>query len=66
MSIIDHRYEAELAASAGKYDIAQYEATMYAAEQQRIANLIAYMAMPEEAGERESDAWPLITKGLGL
>jgi hypothetical protein len=41
MSAIDHKAEAEAAASAGKYDIARYHAAMLQAEQTYYANLIA-------------------------
>lgn len=47
-------------------EIAQVYATLYLAEQQRIANLIAYMALPDESHERESDTWSLINEGLGI
>lgn len=38
---INHKFQATLAATVGKYEIAQYHATRLLAEQQRIANLIA-------------------------
>jgi len=40
---IDHEDQANQAAAAGKYDIAQYHATMLRAQQAKVANLIAYV-----------------------
>jgi len=45
MSAVDHRAEAEAAASAGKYDIARYHAAMLQADRQHTANQIAYVAL---------------------
>lgn len=46
--------------------IAQVHATLALVEQQRIANLLAYMALSDRVLERESDAWSEIEEGLGI
>jgi len=72
MSAIDHKAEAEAAASAGKYDIARYHAAMLQAEQtaalveeQRTANLIAYVALIDAQfaeAEKNSGPWDMSSK----
>ena len=76
---IDHAAEAqrhrEYAESPGPGDptlatnwllSAQVHATLALVEQQRIANLLTYIALPMEIHGTESDAWPEINDGLGL
>lgn len=59
----DHKKEAEEYLAAIRYERAQVHATLYLAEQQRIANLIA--AIDKWGGEVPS--WPLaIREGLGI
>lgn len=68
----DHKAKAELIATTGVGGIKAYmiegliHATLALAEQQRIGNLIAYLALPESAHERESRAHKEIEDGLGL
>ena len=65
---IDHAAEAIalLENYAPDYTVAQVHATLALVEQQRIANLLTYIALPMEIHGTESDAWPEINDGLGL
>jgi len=48
----DHKSEAEQAATAGKWDIANYHATMFKAQQQQVANAIALSTWEWTDGEK--------------
>lgn len=61
-----HMRRAEELAADGNKQTALVHATLALVEQQRIANLIAYVALPMEVHGTESDAWPEINDGLGL
>jgi hypothetical protein len=68
MSAIDHRAEAEAAASAGKYDIAQYHAAMLQADRQHTANLIAYVALIDAQfaeAEKNPGPWDMSSYAAG-
>lgn len=46
--------------------LAASHAALAGVEEQRIANLLAYMGLPAEIHSTESDLWPEINEGLGL
>lgn len=67
---IEHRNGAD-AVSIGVESLiiateAQVHATLYLAEQQRIANLIRYVREIDDSGETFLKIGPLIKEGLGL